>query len=49
MCVQNCTHIGRVELKKSIIIDIDYGTPHGVYRSRVYNSAVEGFPVYLDK
>jgi hypothetical protein len=27
MCVQNCTHIGRVELKKSIIIDIDYGTP----------------------
>jgi len=21
------THIGRVELKKSIIIDIDYGTP----------------------
>jgi hypothetical protein len=49
MGVQNCTHIGRLELKKSIIIDIGYGgPPHGgMYRSTV--NAVEGSPVYLDK
>ena len=27
MAVKNVTHIGRVELKKSIIIDIGYGGP----------------------
>jgi hypothetical protein len=35
MCVQFCTHVGRVELKKSIIIDIDYGTPP--WRVQVYS------------